>query len=98
MPDLLLRGIDPELKRLLAVRAAENGRSQSAEAIAILEQELAAADESTFGSFLLDLARNLPDGPDLVIPNRHDLELRASEQFPLDSPCHRITWTTKSLS
>lgn len=46
MADMLIRDIPPEVKRLLAVRAAENGRSQSAEAIAILSAELQPAGKS----------------------------------------------------
>ena len=40
MADLLVRNIPDAVKRSLAVRAAENGRSQSAEALAILEETL----------------------------------------------------------
>ena len=40
MPSLLVRDMNEELKRALAIRAAEHGRSQVAEARAILEKEL----------------------------------------------------------
>ena len=40
MASLLVRDIPEETKRLLAVRAAENGRSQSAEVVAMLDKEL----------------------------------------------------------
>lgn len=40
MADLLIRNIPEETKRQLALRAAENGRSQSAEVVAILEASL----------------------------------------------------------
>ena len=40
MADLLVRDIPDTLKRELAVRAAKNGRSQSAEAVAILQASL----------------------------------------------------------
>lgn len=40
MADLLVRNIPEETKRQLALRATENGRSQSAEAVAILEASL----------------------------------------------------------
>ena len=40
MPSLLIRDIDEETKRSLAVRAAQNSRSQQAEARAILEAAL----------------------------------------------------------
>lgn len=40
MANLLIRNIPEETKRQLALRAAENGRSQSAEVVAILETSL----------------------------------------------------------
>ena len=40
MPALLVRDISEEMKRALAIRAAQNGRSQVAEARAILEEVL----------------------------------------------------------
>ncbi len=40
MPSLLVRDISDEAKRALAIRAAEHGRSQVAEARSILEEVL----------------------------------------------------------
>lgn len=40
MTDLLVRDIPDDLKQKLAIRAAENGRSQSAEVLSILEETL----------------------------------------------------------
>ena len=40
MTDLLVRDIPDELKQKLALRATENGRSQSAEALSILQDSL----------------------------------------------------------
>lgn len=39
MPNILIRGISGETKQRLEKRAAENGRSQNAEAAAILEKK-----------------------------------------------------------
>jgi plasmid stability protein len=43
MPDLLLRNVDPELKRRIAEQARANGRSLSDEAQALLASALAQA-------------------------------------------------------
>jgi plasmid stability protein len=48
MADLLVRNIPDDVKQRLAVRAAENGRSQSAEALAILEESLKPATKTWF--------------------------------------------------
>lgn len=44
MGDMLVRGIDPELKRRLEDSAHRNGRSLSDEAIALLRKAVAAQD------------------------------------------------------
>ena len=46
MPALLVRDLDEGTKRALAVSAAKNGRSQQAEAKAILEEALMPKEES----------------------------------------------------
>lgn len=46
MPALLVRDLDEDTKRALAVSAAKHGRSQQAEAKAILEEVLAPKEES----------------------------------------------------
>ena len=48
MADLLVRDIPDDVKQRLAVRAAENRRSQSAEALAILEESLKPATKTWF--------------------------------------------------
>ncbi len=48
MSSLLIRDIDEETKRSLAIRAAENGRSQQAEALSILESALGGQQDSWF--------------------------------------------------
>jgi plasmid stability protein len=52
MPDLLVRDVDEQTKRCLAIRAAQNGRSVQAEAKAILETALAPASGSWVSMFL----------------------------------------------
>ena len=68
MADMLIRDIPPEVKRLLAVRAAENGRSQSAEAVAILSAELQPAGKSWV--FRLMEAAQEVGGVELELPPR----------------------------
>ena len=46
MPALLVRDLSEEGKRALAIRAAEHGRSQQAEAKAILEETLLPASDN----------------------------------------------------
>ena len=46
MGDMLIRGIDPELKRRLEDRARQNGRSLSDEAIGLLRKGLATRNAS----------------------------------------------------
>ena len=48
MPNILIRDLPEETKQRLAQRAKENGRSQNAEAIAILEEALAPAKKTWF--------------------------------------------------
>lgn len=56
MTDLLVRDIPDDLKRLLAVRAAENGRSQSAEAVAILQGTLQPQQRKSWVEILREAA------------------------------------------
>ncbi|MDR1183351.1 MAG: hypothetical protein LBK67_00975 [Coriobacteriales bacterium] len=51
MPDLLVRDVDEQTKRCLAIRAAQNGRSMQAEAKAILETALTPAPDSWISMF-----------------------------------------------
>lgn len=66
-----VRGLSPELKARLRVRAAHNARSMEAEARAILEAALSAPDdESTdLGAFARGLFAPL-GGIDLEVPSR----------------------------
>ena len=66
-----VRGLTPELKARLRVRAAHNGRSMEAEARAILEAALSAPDDETtdLGAFARGLIAPI-GGIDLVLPSR----------------------------
>lgn len=64
MSDLLLRNIDPELKRRLAEQAKRHKRSLSAEATAILAETLAPKKEKGLGTQLVELFEGL-GGDDL---------------------------------
>ena len=68
MADLLIRGIGAETKRRLEAQAQKNGRSQSAEALCLLERGL---DESA--PDWVDILRNAAvraGGFDLELPPR----------------------------
>ena len=56
MTDLLVRDIPDELKQRLAVRATENGRSQSAEALSILQDALQPREERSLFIRLRELS------------------------------------------
>jgi antitoxin FitA len=47
MGDMLIRGIDPELKRRLEESARRNGRSLSQEAIALIQRSIAVESATT---------------------------------------------------
>jgi plasmid stability protein len=66
-----VRGLTPELKARLRVRAAHNGRSMEAEARAILEASLSAPDDETtdLGAFARGLIAPI-GGIDLALPAR----------------------------
>lgn len=69
MPNILIRDISEEAKRRLEARAKENGRSQNAEAVAILEEALAPAQKTWF-----DMLRETVEevgGVELELPERH---------------------------
>ena len=69
MTDLLVRDIPEDLKRLRAVRAAENGRSQSAEAVSILQKSLQPQQERSLFERLRELSEY--GGLDFELPERH---------------------------
>ena len=66
-----VRGLTPQLKARLRVRAAHNGRSMEAEARAILEAALSAPDDETtdLGAFARGLVAPI-GGIDLALPSR----------------------------
>ena len=66
-----IRGLAPELKSKLRIRAAHNARSMEAEARAILETALSTPDEddTAFGAFARGLFAPL-GGVDLELPAR----------------------------
>ena len=66
-----VRGLTPQLKARLRVRAAHNGRSMEAEARAILEAALSAPDDETtdLGAFARGLIAPI-GGIDLALPSR----------------------------
>ncbi|MDJ1651347.1 MULTISPECIES: FitA-like ribbon-helix-helix domain-containing protein [Gordonibacter] len=69
MSDLLIRNLAPRDKNALRARAARNGRSQQAEARAILENAL--RSESREWTSLLRSAAQAVDGIEVEQPQRH---------------------------
>lgn len=69
MASLLVRDIDEETKHALAVRAAQNGRSQQAEALSILRQALQPSKRSWAKMLIEDAAE--VDGMEIEFPKRH---------------------------
>ena len=78
MPDLLIRGIPEETKERLAQRAKENGRSQNAEALAILEASLEPQRRTWFE--ILREAAVETGGVELELPERHPAREFAFEE------------------
>ncbi|MBQ9003498.1 MAG: Arc family DNA-binding protein [Eggerthellaceae bacterium] len=69
MPNILIRDVPEETKRLLEERAKANGRSQNAEAVAILQKELQPAKKTWF-DMLMETVEEV--GPvELELPERH---------------------------
>ena len=69
MPNILIRDLPEKTKERLQQRAKENGRSQSAEAVAILEEALK-PEEKSWVQMLIDVARE-NGGYELELPPRH---------------------------
>ena len=69
MPSLLVRDMSEETKRALAVRAAEHGRSQGAEARAILEETLLPSKQNWL-SDIYEVAQSV-GGMDIPLSERH---------------------------
>ena len=63
MPALLVRDLSEEGKRALAIRAAEHGRSQQAEAKAILEETLLPASDNFITMMRKKLAASILSSP-----------------------------------
>ena len=80
MPDLLIRGCDEDTKRKLAVQAARHGRSQQAEALAILRAALQDEAERMWIDLILENAREA-GGMEFEPPKRHAPRMSATE-FP----------------
>lgn len=77
MADLLIRNCDAETKRALAVRAAQNGRSQQAEALAILREALLDEPKS-WVDLVIEHSRSV-GGMEFEPPRRHASRLTAVE-------------------
>ena len=76
-----VRGLTPELKARLRVRAAHNARSMEAEARAILEAALSAPDDDTtdLGAFARGLFAPI-GGIELELPSGLRLDIRRSSR------------------
>lgn len=77
MSDLLIRNCDEGTKRALAVRAAQNGRSQQAEALQILRDALLKEPQS-WVSLILENAQDV-GGMEFESPKRHAPRFTAVE-------------------
>ena len=64
MTDLLIRNIDPRLKRLIEKRARQNGKSLSEEAKILIRKGL--GDDRKLGTEMVNLVRPEDRGDDLV--------------------------------
>ena len=74
MPDLLIRNIDPQLKRKLVERARKHGHSLSTEAQELIERGLAApSPEKNLGEWLYSLVPEQYRGDDLVFEIKGDI-------------------------
>lgn len=70
MPQLLIRDVSPEAKRALRLRAAQNGRTQNAEARAILEEALVPARKPSLYEFFRSIPVETGGDADLPLPAR----------------------------
>lgn len=71
MPAITIRNVDPELKRLLRMRAAASGHSMEEEARNILRAELASQDDGP-ADLYQQIRRHIDPtgGVDLTLPDR----------------------------
>jgi len=73
MADLLVRNIDPKLKREIARRARKQGHSMSAEVNALLGKVLGAPEpQKKMGTWMASLVAPEDRGDDLVFEYRGD--------------------------
>jgi hypothetical protein len=73
MSDLLIREIDPKLKREIEKRARANGRSLSEETKALLDQALRGPEPpKKMGTWMFNLVRPEDRGDDLIFEYRGD--------------------------
>jgi antitoxin FitA len=79
MPELLIRNIDPHLKRRLEASARRHGRSLSEEAKILLRKALPKSAERKMGTALLELVPARYRGNDLIF------ELPSYLSMPPDS-------------
>ena len=94
MGDLLIRKIDEEMKRKLAVRAAENGRSMQAEALLILTRALDFEETRRVPpGFALDGSRGQTAGaPPVGKPAKSGFGILAQKADPSKIPLERDAW------
>lgn len=71
MADLLVRNLDAKAKSILAIRAAEHGCTQQAEAKAILEENLLGKKRSWVSMLRKAALENVTDSSDFELPARH---------------------------
>lgn len=77
MTGLLIRDCDMQTKRALAVRAAQNGRSQQAEALSILREALSPSARSW--AELIRCNAESVGGMEFELPRRHAPRITAVE-------------------
>ena len=77
MAQLLVRDISPEVKRALQVRAAQNGRSQQAEALEII-REAVCPQKQSWSALLRENAQEV-GGMEFELPKRHAPRVTAVE-------------------
>jgi plasmid stability protein len=74
MTDMLIRKIDPKLKREIEKRAREHGRSLSDEAKLVLQRGLSVPEPPLkMGTYLMSLLPDEYRGDDLVFEYRSDI-------------------------
>jgi plasmid stability protein len=78
MADVLIRDMDPQLKRRLQERARAHGRSLSEEAKEIIRDKLSEeADQRKLGTEMFNMMRPEDRGDDLVFEYRGEMPKRS---------------------